>query len=84
MAMVPGQYFPFFIFKNEKYVLLITLMILLTNPVSVAIKIFISKWTPQTEDAEAGSLQSAGKYIGILERLLVFVFMISNEWLVHW
>jgi hypothetical protein len=53
-------------------------MILLTNPVSVAIKIFISKWTPQTEDAEAGSLQSAGKYIGILERL--FVFMISNEW----
>ena len=26
------------------------------------------------------SLQSAGKYIGILERLLVFVFMIHNEW----
>jgi hypothetical protein len=25
-------------------------------------------------------LQSAGQYIGIFERLLVFVFMITNEW----
>jgi len=75
-----GLYISFSLFRNEKIVLLITLLIFLTNPVSVAIKIFISKWTPQTEDSVTGSLQSAGKYIGIFERLLVFVFMISNEW----
>ena len=75
-----GQYISFSLFGNEKFLLLIALLIFLTNPVSIAVKIFISKWTPQTEDSVTGSLQSAGKYIGIFERLLVFVFIISNEW----
>jgi len=45
------------------------------------VKIFISKWTPDTDSGDdVTSLQSAGKYIGILERLLVFTFMIANEW----
>lgn len=75
-----GKSLPFFILGNENYLFLITAFIFLTKPVSIAVKIFISKWTPQTEDNDSGSLQSAGKYIGILERLLVFVFIISNEW----
>ena len=74
--------FPSFSFlNNEKIILLITLLIFLTRPMSVAVKIFISKWTPDTESGDdTASLQSAGQYIGILERLLVFIFMISNEW----
>jgi hypothetical protein len=75
-----GKNFPFFIFSNEKFLLFITTILFLTTPVSYGIKIFISKWTPHTEDSNSGSLQSAGKYIGILERLLVFVFIIINEW----
>lgn len=67
--------------KDEKTILLITLLLFLTKPVSFAIRIFISKWTPDTDSGDdLTSLQSAGKYIGILERLLVFVFMIMNEW----
>jgi uncharacterized membrane protein len=74
--------FPSFSFLNNgKIILLITLLIFLTRPMSVAVKIFISKWTPDTESGDdTASLQSAGQYIGILERLLVFIFMISNEW----
>lgn len=75
-----GENFPFYIFNNEKYLLLIASFIFLTTPVSIAIKIFISKWTPQTEVNDSESLQSAGKYIGILERLFVFLFIILNEW----
>src|SRR5450631_6652 len=76
-----GKYFSFSFLKNEKILLLITLIIFLTKPVSFAVKIFISKWTPDTVAGDdAVSLQSAGQYIGIFERLLVFVFMITNEW----
>ena len=71
----------FSFFKDENIVLLITLIIFITTPVSMMIRIFISKWTPDTDSGDdMTSLQSAGKYTGILERLLVFVFMIHNEW----
>jgi len=57
-----------------------TTLFILTRPLSIAIKIFISKWTPNTEDKENDSLEDAGKYIGYLERLLVFTFIITNHW----
>jgi drug/metabolite transporter superfamily protein YnfA len=67
--------------KNERIILLITLLVFLTSPVSLMVRIFISKWTPDTDSQDdMTSLQSAGKYIGIFERLLVFVFMIANQW----
>ncbi|KAA9038063.1 DUF3307 domain-containing protein [Ginsengibacter hankyongi] len=76
-----GKYFSFSFLKNANLLLLIVLIIFLTRPVSFAVKIFISKWTPDTEAGDdVVSLQSAGMNIGILERLLVFVFMINNEW----
>jgi Protein of unknown function (DUF3307) len=76
-----GNYFSFSFLKNENFLLLAALIIFLTNPVSFAVKIFISKWTPDTVAGDdAVSLQSAGQYIGILERLLVFVFVVTGEW----
>jgi hypothetical protein len=66
---------------NLNYVLLwVTTLFFLTQPLSIAIKIFISKWTPSTEDKENDSLEDAGRYIGYLERLLVFTFIITNHW----
>ena len=32
------------------------------------------------EDNTEDSLQYAGKYIGIIERLLVFLFVVLNQW----
>lgn len=58
-----------------------TLALFLTLPASIFIKTFISKWTPMAEDSEeSDSLAEAGKYIGILERLFVFVFIISGRY----
>ena len=40
----------------------------------------MSKWTPFTNASDSDSLAEAGKYIGILERLFVFAFIISGRW----
>lgn len=53
---------------------------LVTNPASISIKTLISVYTPKTEIGEDESLNNAGKYIGILERLLVYVFIITQHW----
>lgn len=65
---------------TEQNLLLITCMIFLTRPVSIIMKTIFTKWniTKLTENNE--SLKDAGAYIGILERLLVFIFIITNHW----
>lgn len=66
---------------NTRNVLIwITVIIFLTNPASVIIKTLISQWTPGTIHTLTGSLPDAGKFIGILERLLVLTFVINNHW----
>jgi hypothetical protein len=39
----------------------------------------MSKWD-LPEDSDKDSLSKAGKYIGILERLFVFSFVVMQEW----
>jgi len=59
--------------------LLLTLAVLLTSFVSsILMKILLSRWI--IEDNSDDSLKSAGKYIGILERLFVFSFIVLNQW----
>ncbi len=60
--------------------LLIICLAFLTQPTSIIMKTIFSKWdiSKYTEDNE--SLEDAGKYIGILERLLVFIFIIVGHW----
>lgn len=65
---------------SPQSLLIIILVIFLTQPSSVIIKTLISVYTPNTEMEKEDSLQHAGKYIGMLERLLVFVFIASNHW----
>lgn len=64
----------------SKELLLFTLALLLISFVSAIImKMIMSKWNLE-EDNSVDSLKSAGKYIGILERLFVFGFIILNQW----
>jgi hypothetical protein len=55
-------------------------MLAVSTPSSILIKIMISKWMPFPTQKENNSLQDAGKYIGILERLFVLAFIISGHW----
>jgi hypothetical protein len=73
-----------FSFLNKPSFLATSAAILfLTFPASIIIKVLIAKWTPNNVDPHINnketSLQSAGKYIGIMERLLVFTFIMTNH-----
>lgn len=74
------NYFPeLTLFNDPNILLFITCIAFLTTPVSAAIKFFIARWTPHMSDGDEESLESAGKYIGILERLFVFAFFASGH-----
>ncbi|TRZ43668.1 DUF3307 domain-containing protein [Robertkochia solimangrovi] len=55
-------------------------LLFLTQPASIIIKTLISVYTPKTEMEADDSLQNAGKYIGIIERILVLIFIMTNHW----
>ena len=65
---------------DESHLLLITCILFLTLPVSIIMKTIFSKWNISKFTEGNESLKDAGKYIGILERVLVFVFVILNQW----
>ncbi|MEO6819893.1 MAG: DUF3307 domain-containing protein [Ginsengibacter sp.] len=75
-----GVSLPLYLINDVRILSLITLFIFITIPTSIIIRVSISKWTPHTEDNYDSSLQSAGKYIGILERVLIVVFIIIGQW----
>lgn len=64
---------------NQEVWLLAAAILLITVPVSVGIRIFISAWTPDTGEKDGESLRNAGMYIGILERLFVFGFVLMGH-----
>ncbi|MEI7486579.1 MAG: DUF3307 domain-containing protein, partial [Chryseobacterium sp.] len=75
--------FNFEFLKDENTLKIIMAALFLTIPASIFIKILLSSWTPAPEtvsNIQTESLSSAGKYIGILERLLVFTFIMANHW----
>ncbi|UKB86147.1 DUF3307 domain-containing protein [Chryseobacterium sp. MEBOG06] len=68
---------------NQEFLKILMAALFLTTPASVFIKILLSSWTPVPDaqnTIQTESLTSAGKYIGILERLLVFTFIMVNHW----
>ncbi|MFL0353602.1 DUF3307 domain-containing protein [Xanthomarina sp. GH4-25] len=67
-------------FFTENTLLLITCVLFLTQPVSIIMMTIFSKWNIEKLTSGNESLKDAGRYIGMLERLLVFVFIISNHW----
>ena len=86
IVLLANWYYPYFRwedFINTQNLKYITAVIFLTVPASILVKTLISIWTPTSNDyngIQTDSLVNAGKYIGILERLLVFVFIVVNHW----
>jgi hypothetical protein len=64
---------------STKSLLLILAILTISFVSSIIMKIIMSKWILE-EDKSEDSLESAGKYIGILERLFVFGFILLNQW----
>ena len=59
--------------------LLIICIAFLTKPTSILMKTIFSKWNISKLTKDNESLKDAGKYIGVLERLLVFIFIVVGH-----
>lgn len=65
---------------GQYYIALLGFLYAIIQPASIVITKFISKWTPDTGGSGSDSLEKAGNYIGILERLFVFTFVLAGQW----
>lgn len=65
-------------FDNQFWIL-ITGVLFLTKPTSIIIKNIISIWTPESKNKNDDSLENAGNYIGIFERLFIFCFILTGH-----
>lgn len=68
------------IWQQEQFLLYVTAALFLTKPMSIIMTVVMKPWSAVIPDQEDQSLANAGKFIGILERLMVFVFIVSNHW----
>ncbi|NRD20180.1 DUF3307 domain-containing protein [Winogradskyella eckloniae] len=64
---------------SKEILLLLLALLLITSVSSIIMKMLMGKWSLEEDNSE-DSLESAGKYIGILERLFVFSFILLNQW----
>ncbi len=68
------------ILQDTRILSLITLVLFLTQPASIILSVVLKKWADAIPSQPGQSLQDAGKYIGILERLFVFGFIVTGHW----
>ncbi|OXG06341.1 uncharacterized protein DUF3307 [Flavobacterium araucananum] len=79
VLLYKGEPINFGWFDNTLWVL-ITGILFITKPTSIFIKTIISIWTPESQNSNSdNSLANAGNYIGILERLFVFCFILTGH-----
>lgn len=83
IALLVYFYEPFkldfdFLFSSRSLLFVVSLLAL-TSVSSVIIKQIMSRWDLQAIE-ESDSLKNAGKYIGMLERLFIFGFIILQQW----
>jgi hypothetical protein len=67
-----------FLDPSERWIIWILAFIMLTSVSAVVLKVVLSKWDLKTFEDEA--LEKAGLYIGILERLFIFGFVVMEYW----
>ena len=71
-----------FIVNNAVLALLWPLLlciIFLTSPVAIMLKVFFTRWKLTEDDTGIYGLKNAGRWIGMIERLLIFLFIITDN-----
>lgn len=83
IAMVVYAYHPyaiqFAVFFSEQVFMLVIALLLVTYVAAIIMKQLMRKWQLE-DDKEQDSLKDAGKYIGMLERSFVFIFILLAQW----
>lgn len=66
--------------RNPNIWIYITAILFLTVVTGILIQVLMANWSKTLSQNEDESLNNAGKYIGILERILVFSFILVGKW----
>lgn len=64
---------------HAKNLLLFIALLCVTQVAAIVMQVLMSRWKPEEDDSKK-SLKNAGKYIGILERVFVFGFIVLGQW----
>lgn len=57
-----------------------TALLLITFVSGIVVQVLMTNWSKALNENNDESLPNAGKYIGMLERLFVFIFIITGNW----
>ncbi|MCV9386419.1 DUF3307 domain-containing protein [Reichenbachiella ulvae] len=83
IALLVNVYYPYSlsleVIGSTPFIGFLIALIMLTHVSAVLMRIIMSQWK-LAEDDGSHSLRNAGQYIGILERLFVFTFILLNQW----
>jgi len=71
-------------FADSRVLAIALALLFVTKPASLVIRVVISRWSPRSSPGkimtEVESLENAGQLIGIMERLLILIFILLNRW----
>lgn len=68
------------ILASNSFLVYGTTVYFITQPMSIVIAMVLKPWSAHIPQDNDRSLENAGKFIGILERLFVFGFIVANHW----
>lgn len=68
------------LFETPIFWIYATAILFLTTVSGILIQVVLKKWSDDLVVMENDSLKDAGRYIGILERLLIFLLIIAGYW----
>ncbi|MCB9334588.1 MAG: DUF3307 domain-containing protein [Flavobacteriales bacterium] len=68
------------ILSSPKIWIYTTATLLITVVSGIVMRELMSTWSASLDEKNDESLSNAGKYIGMLERLFVFIFVITGNW----
>lgn len=82
IGLALGLYFDinwnYFLQIQNQWLIILLAIVLLTNVAGVVMQVLLSKW--DLNNFEDDALHKAGWYIGILERMFIFGFVIIDYW----
>lgn len=58
---------------------LVLCIVFLTSPIAIMLKVFFTRWKLTDDDTGIYGLKNAGRWIGMIERLLIFLFIITDN-----
>lgn len=67
-------------YENTSIWIYSTALLFITTVSGIIMRELMSNWSKALNDGNEESLNNAGKYIGMLERLFVFIFVVSGNW----